>query len=78
MLYSPLPILVYTLQANVLISDEGTPLLCDFGLACLFDDNLKQVMEKSDSLQTAGTLRYMAPELYWPDSPAQVRGGKWI
>ncbi|KLO11919.1 kinase-like protein [Schizopora paradoxa] len=53
--------------ANVLISDEGIPLLCDFGLASLCDSGEKQ--EVSKTLRIAGSTRHMAIELHKSDFP---------
>jgi serine/threonine protein kinase len=42
---------------NVLLSQDGTPKLCDFGLAC----------EIGQPMSGCGTSRYMAPELLTDD-----------
>ena len=51
----------FRFQANVLVSDGGEPLLCDFGLAVIVGD-LAQ-LPISSVLQDAGNPRWMAPEL---------------
>ena len=51
--------------ANILISDDGEPLLCDFGMAVIIED-LTQ-MPISASLQESGNPRWMAPELFRGD-----------
>ena len=47
-----------SLQFNVLISDDGCPLLADFGFS--FVDNLSSNMDIEGS--RGGTLNWMAPE----------------
>lgn len=46
---------------NVLIGDDGQPLLCDFGLAVIVEDLAN--MPISSALQGSGNPRWMAPEL---------------
>ena len=46
-------------QGNILISDEGMPLLTDFGLSC----HLGDVAELITVSNVAGALQWMAPEL---------------
>ena len=50
-----------TSQANVLVSDNGRPLLCDFGLAVIVEDLTN--MPISSALHDSGNPRWMAPEL---------------
>jgi len=54
---------------NVLIGDDGTPLLCDFGLARIcepLDENERIV---STTVRRAGTVRYMSIELHMSEAP---------
>ncbi|KAG8905008.1 Receptor-interacting serine/threonine-protein kinase 2 [Tulasnella sp. 403] len=44
---------------NVLITQDGHAVITDFGLSTILEDN----PDMSSSLRTAGTLRWMAPEL---------------
>ena len=48
-------------QNNVLVDDDGRPLICDFGRS--------RVLEQSGftTVFAAGAARYMAPELFGPD-----------
>lgn len=46
---------------NVLISDDGHALLCDFGLTKMMPSRT------STAIKGAGSLRWMAPEL-WEDA----------
>ncbi|EJD04732.1 kinase-like protein [Fomitiporia mediterranea MF3/22] len=55
---------------NVLISNSGEPLLCDFGLAIILED-LTQ-MPISSLLQDAGNPRWMAPELFVGEQQASI------
>jgi serine/threonine protein kinase len=54
--YSSLTVLCYTSQRNVLIDDDGTPLLCDFGRS-------RFIGQRGFTTEFAGTVRYLAPEL---------------
>ncbi len=56
-----------SLQANVVISDDGVPLLCDFGLASVCDGDEREAM--STTVRRAGSARHMAIELHQSDSP---------
>lgn len=49
-----------SVQANVLIDDQGQPRLADFGLAQFFDS---QASCAGPSFRGGGTLRWQAPEL---------------
>ncbi|KZS96505.1 kinase-like protein, partial [Sistotremastrum niveocremeum HHB9708] len=53
-------------SGNVLMSECGTPLLSDFGLAILDDDSLNLSSEHITTSTTGvhGTTRWMAPELF--------------
>jgi len=53
--------------ANVVISDDGVPLLCDFGLASVCDGDEREAM--STTVRRAGSARHMAIELHQSDSP---------
>jgi len=46
-----------TPQSNVLVSDEGRPLICDFGRSKILE------VKGFTTTTVAGTIRYMAPEL---------------
>jgi len=48
---------------NILMSDDGKPLLSDFGSA------LRDIKNNSDTSTVHGTLRWMSPELNDPDCP---------
>lgn len=62
-------------QANILISDHGEPLLCDFGLAVILED-LAQ-MPISSLLQDAGNPRWMAPELLIGEQQVSTASDIW-
>ncbi|KAI5117272.1 hypothetical protein M0805_001002 [Coniferiporia weirii] len=47
---------------NILIDDDGEPLLCDFGLAVVVEDLTH--LPISTTLQNCGNPRWMAPELF--------------
>ena len=53
-------------QNNVLVNDEGRPLICDFGRSQILEG------ESFATTTVAGTIRYMAPELIFSglDGPA--------
>lgn len=53
---------------NVLLTEEGTVKLCDFGLAKLQESDGGVLLTRTD--QAMGTLRYMAPEQL--DAPKEV------
>lgn len=64
--YLPLvtiPDLYCLLQLNVLISNEGNALLCDFGLSKMISD-MATMSGTPTELFGAGTIRWMAPELF--------------
>jgi serine/threonine protein kinase len=46
--------------ANILLDRDGTPFVCDFGLACGFDSRRSE----ADATQIGGSPRYMAPEMF--------------
>lgn len=53
----------FPMQLNVLISDEGNALLCDFGLSKMISD-MATMSGTPTELFGAGTIRWMAPELF--------------
>jgi serine/threonine protein kinase len=55
---------------NVLLADDGSPRLTDFGLS----RNLEQMLTRSDAL--SGTFAYMSPEVLW-GSRADARADIW-
>ncbi|KLO08484.1 kinase-like protein [Schizopora paradoxa] len=54
---------------NVLVGDDGTPLLCDFGLARICGTKSESVQGISTTVRDAGTVRYMALELHMSEFP---------
>lgn len=52
-------------QSNILVSDEGTAVLADFGLARLVDSDSVLSNDAFTSTNTGarGTIRWMAPEI---------------
>ncbi|KIM60688.1 hypothetical protein SCLCIDRAFT_1216597 [Scleroderma citrinum Foug A] len=70
--YEPHPIYHGDLKGfNVLISDDGCPLLTDFGFAFIVDSSFSMDVEGG----RGGTLQWMAPEYFglWEDSTATER-----
>lgn len=57
--------------ANVLITDAKRACLADFGLAAAYDSSVKVV--PSSTIQSPGTVRYMAPELFDAESDETYR-----
>ncbi|KAG6329421.1 hypothetical protein ID866_9668 [Astraeus odoratus] len=57
---------------NVLISPDGQPLLCDFGLSHAVNPSLKMPL----SIARGGTLNWMAPELF-DDEVASAEADVW-
>ncbi|CAE6376723.1 unnamed protein product [Rhizoctonia solani] len=49
--------------ANILVSDEGTPALTDFGNSLLMDATMKLTQREGETCSTSLTLRWSAPEL---------------
>ena len=61
MLISPQAlILSCSLQDNVLVSDDGQPRLCDFGISRMLSE---ETMWVTPATSAPGTVQYMAPEL---------------
>ena len=52
-------------QDNVLMSDEGQPLICDFGLARIVPESASL----SNTTTAGGSVRWMAPEFFRRDNP---------
>lgn len=51
-----------TIQSNILIHDDGYPLLCDFGRS-------KILTQRGFTTKPAGACRYQAPELLQGTGP---------
>lgn len=49
-------------QGNVLVSDEGIPVICDFGLAIALPGVMTTIRTRT-SKDGQGSQRWMAPEL---------------
>ena len=65
MLGQPQPRFPYRLsskQANILVDDDGTALLADFGLATISVD-LNTIPLSATAVSSAGTIPWMSPEL---------------
>jgi serine/threonine protein kinase len=56
---SPVRLLIAD-KGNILIDDEGIPMICDFGLARIF---LEEEGITMTTTEHTGTERYLAPEL---------------
>jgi len=55
---------------NILISNDGAPLICDFGLAYVCDSTEDQTDQTvSTTVRRAGSLRHMAIELHQSETP---------
>lgn len=64
----PHVLMISRVKENVLISDDGTPLLSDFGIShVLMSENTAVI--KTSSGNTSGTLRWMAYEQLTADYP---------
>ena len=55
----------YFVQENVLVSDEGHPLICDFGLARIVPGSASL----SNTTTVRGSVRWMAPEFFKSENP---------
>ena len=53
-----------SVQENILVNENSTAALCDFGLSVAVDDTPSDF---SGSSLGAGSIRYMAPERFDPD-----------
>ncbi|OCB89265.1 kinase-like protein [Sanghuangporus baumii] len=60
---------------NILISNKGEPLLCDFGLAVIVGDLAQTPV--STVLQDAGNPRWMSPELFFSESRPNAASDIW-
>ncbi len=63
------PVFLSIHQTNVLIGDDGTPLLCDFGLAKICEPPDENERIVSTTVRRAGTVRYMSVELHMSEAP---------
>ena len=63
----------FVLQANVLISDDGVPLLADFGYSYIVNSSFSMEIED----RKTGTLCWMAPEYFREDGPITAEGDIW-
>ena len=63
----------FVLQANVLISDDGRPLLADFGYSFIVNSSFSMEIESRKS----GTLRWTAPEYFHEEGPITAEGDIW-
>lgn len=52
-------------QGNVLVTEEGVPQLCDFGLSKIVADEIGGMTTSSEA---AGSLRWMSPERFRGDT----------
>ncbi|KIJ52392.1 hypothetical protein M422DRAFT_26014 [Sphaerobolus stellatus SS14] len=59
---------------NILVSDNGIPCIADFGLSRIF--NIPRSYSSSTSSGPAGSLRWMAPELFF-NRPATASSDVW-
>ena len=57
--------------SNILLTENGEPLLTDFGLVKLFEDKGKDTTSITGSGQGLGTPDYMAPEQWTGEATAQ-------
>ena len=65
------PVLTYLnqfVQDNVLMSYEGQPLICDFGLARI----VPETVSLSNTTNMRGSTRWMAPEFFATDDSMRV------
>ena len=58
--YYTLLALINLLKANILIDQDGTPRLTDFGLSWIYED---ATIWETSRKESPGTTRYMSPEL---------------
>ena len=63
----------FVLQANVLISDDGSPLLADFGYSYVVNSSFSMEIES----RKTGTFRWMAPEYFDEEGPITAEGDIW-
>jgi serine/threonine protein kinase len=59
------------LQANILINSEFRACLADFGLAAIIED--ASYLEGTGTYKTAGTIRWMAPEILDPEKYGYIK-----
>jgi len=65
--------IIVILQGNILISDDGTPCIIDFGLSRI----LGNTPGPTTTTHASGTLRWMAPELFEEDQKVTKQCDIW-
>ena len=63
--------------ANILIADNGTYMLTDFGVSTKAKTNMAQEDDEEKMLRLAGTIPYMPPEKFQKDSLPIMAGDIW-
>ena len=72
MLISPQAlILSCSLQDNVLVSDDGQPRLCDFGISRII--SASETLKGTTTSGVQGSLRWMAPEFFQEENPVHSK-----
>lgn len=69
-------ILICFYQNNVLITDDGVAVICDFGLSQIIED-LMRPEGLTVSNPSVGPLRWQAPELLEDESPSTQASDVW-
>ena len=72
MLISPQAlILSCSLQDNVLVSDDGQPRLCDFGISRII--SASETLKGTTTSGVQGSLRWMAPDFFRKENPVHSK-----